>query len=86
MSGVPDDVVPSLTARITVLEQFVRLMFRSSVRPGEITADQIKEMAEELKTNREAHMRPESAAYMTAAIDNFFNAVAADLRKLSEGP
>jgi hypothetical protein len=86
MSAMPEDVILSLLARVAVLEQFVRLMFRSSVRPGEITPDQIMKMAEELKTNSEELMRPEAAAYETAAIDNFFNAVAADLRKLSEGP
>jgi hypothetical protein len=68
-------------ARVAVLEQFVRFAFCASFPPGTITPAQISEMSEGIKADVESSMAPESAAYVTAAVDSFFNALASDLRR-----
>jgi hypothetical protein len=68
-------------ARVAVLEQFVRFAFCASFPAGSITPAQISEMSEGIKANVESNMTPEEAAYVTAAVDRFFNALASDLRR-----
>ena len=78
-----NDTQLRLIARVNVLENFVRVMFRL-IAKDQYTPDQILQLAESVKQDQERDLPPEVAAYMTGATDNFFNSLAAELRKYQE--
>lgn len=80
-----DGTMLSMLARLNVLEQFVRLMFRSMNSEGQVSANDLMKMADRLRLQHKSSMRhPKSAAYQTAAVDALFNALVSDLRKDKE--
>jgi hypothetical protein len=72
-------------ARLNVLEGVVRMLFGVMNSEQRVTADDLMLWAERIKSQYESSMQPGSAAYLTAAVDNFFNALVRDLRKDSAG-
>ena len=80
LSGTKDDM-PHIIARLNVIEHIMRMLFRV-VADKQVGPEHVLELAEQIKTSIEASGRlSETTSYQTAAVDKFFNALAADLRR-----
>jgi hypothetical protein len=70
-------------ARVAVLMQLVRILFRDRAAANDQSSDEILKWSEELKLFFENRLPvgAEAGAYMTAAVDDFFNLLAAEVRE-----
>jgi hypothetical protein len=75
------DEATRLLARLALLEQLVRLLYREQALETGMSPEHILALAETMKQFFEARMPDISSAYMTAAVDNFFNVLASDVRE-----
>jgi hypothetical protein len=73
-------------ARLALLEQLVRLLYREQALQVGLSPEYIIGRAEVMKQFFEARISDIPAAYMTAEIDNFFNVLASDVRQRQENP
>ena len=68
-------------AKLSLLEQLVKLLLRERAMRNSQTPAEILKWAEEQKQFFEKQMTPGSEVYLTGAIDAFFNALAADVKR-----
>jgi hypothetical protein len=69
-------------AKVSLLEQLVRVNLRELALANGKTPEDVLQWAEEQKVFFEQRMPPGTEAHMTAAIDGFFNVLPNDLRKI----
>jgi hypothetical protein len=74
-------------ARVAVLMQVVRILFRDRAAANGHTPEEILKWNEELKVYFEKRLPVGTAdAYVSAACDDFFNLLAAEVREDRESP
>jgi hypothetical protein len=74
-------------ARVAVLMQVVRILFRDRAAANGHTPEEILKWNEELKVFFEQRLPVGTAdAFVSAACDDFFNLLAAEVREDREGP
>lgn len=82
MSGPPEQIISSALAKLSLLEQLVRLLLRERAARNSQTPDEIREWAEDIKQFFEARMPPGMAeAHLTGAVDAFFTVLASDVER-----
>lgn len=82
----PQQEATRLFARVALLEQLVRLLYREQALEAGMSPEYILSLAETMKQFFETRITDASSAYMTAAVDNFFNVLASDVRERQETP
>jgi hypothetical protein len=80
MSDPKDEILSISLAKLSLLEQLVRLLLRERAAANNQTDADIREWAEDAKRFFEQRMPPGTAeSYMTAAVDAFFAVLANDV-------
>jgi hypothetical protein len=87
MQESPETLLHIAQARVAVLMQVVRILFRDRAAANGHTPEEILKWNEELKVFFETRMPVGTAdAYVSAACDDFFNLLAAEVREDRESP
>jgi hypothetical protein len=82
-----EQIISQAIAKLSLLEQLVRLLLRERASRQDQTPDDIRRWAEETKAFFEARMPPGRAeSYITAAVDTFFTVLASDVARNRESP
>jgi hypothetical protein len=87
MEDTPEVLLSIAFARLSLLTQLMRLLLRERAAANNQTSEDILKWSEETKLFFERHV-PHVAAegYLTAAIDEFFNVLASEVRQDRENP
>jgi hypothetical protein len=82
MTDTPESLFLISQARIALLMHLVRVLVRERASAAGLTADDMLLRAQEIKSFFEGqNMSVRGDAYMSAAIDDFFNVLVSDMRK-----
>jgi hypothetical protein len=83
---IPDTELMKLAAQNSLLMQLVRLLMKERAYANGLTADDVMEHADQIKSFFEGRIEnQESAAFLVGAVDSFFNTLASDIRQESSG-